>query len=93
MYLIRYHSYKCNNMDKLYTRQKRNAPRRTDQLSERSQMMDKFRVYRCKGMSGTAALHIFCDKVSKCVKIGHKPSGRQIVRSKKISVYNAPLLD
>ena len=36
----------------------RNATRRTDQLSGRSQVMGQFRLYRCKGMSVTAALHI-----------------------------------
>ena len=38
---------------------KRNATRRTNQLSGRSQVMDQFHFYRCKGMSVTAALHIF----------------------------------
>ena len=47
----------------------RNATRRTDQLSGRSQVMGQFRLYRCKGMSGTAALHIVCNQASKmCTK-------------------------
>ena len=33
----------------------RNATRRTVQLSGRSQVMGQFRLYRCTGMSGTAA--------------------------------------
>ena len=43
----------------------RNATRRTDQLSKRSQVMGQFRLYRCKGMSGTAALYIVCNQASK----------------------------
>ena len=43
----------------------RNAIRRTDQLSGGSQVMGQFRLYRCKGMSGTAALHIVCNQASK----------------------------
>ena len=43
----------------------RNATRRTDQHSGRSQLMGQFRLYRCKGMSGTAALHIVCNQASK----------------------------
>ena len=43
----------------------RNATRKTDQLSRRSQVMGQFRLYRCKGMSGTAALHIVCNQASK----------------------------
>ena len=34
----------------------RNATRRTDQLSVRKQVMGQFRLFRCKCMSGTAAL-------------------------------------
>ena len=44
---------------------KRNAPLRTGQLSGRSQMIGQFSLYQCKGMSSTAALHIFCNMVSK----------------------------
>ena len=50
----------------------RNATRRTDKLSGRSQVMGQFRLYRCKGMSGTAALplHIGCNQASKmCTRI------------------------
>ena len=43
----------------------RNATRITDQLSGRPQAMGQFRLYRCKGMSGTAALHIVCNQASK----------------------------
>ena len=52
--------YTFNIPDKI-----RNATRRTDQLSGRSQVIDQFRLYRCKGMSGTAALQIVCNKASK----------------------------
>ena len=47
----------------------RNATCRTDQLSGRSQVMGQFRLYRCKGMSGTAALHIVCNQASKMCTI------------------------
>ena len=43
----------------------RNAIRRTDQLSGRSQVIGQFRLYRCKGMSGTTALHVVCNQASK----------------------------
>ena len=46
----------------------RNATRRTDQLSGRSQVMGQFRLYLCIGMSGTAAIHIVCNQASKCVQ-------------------------
>ena len=37
---------------------------------ERSQVMDQFRLYRFKGMSVTATLHIFLNQVSKmCEKM------------------------
>ena len=45
-----------------YTQQKRNATRRSNQLSERSQGMDHFRLSFFKGMSVTTALHIFRNK-------------------------------
>ena len=35
-------------------------------------------------MSGTAASHVFCNQASK---IGHEPSGGQIVKSQEISVF------
>ena len=47
------------------TRQKRNAPLRTFQLSARSQVMGQFSLYQCKGMSGTVASHVFCNLASK----------------------------
>ena len=43
----------------------RNATRRTDQLSGRTQVMGQFRLVSVKGMSGTVALHIVCNQVSK----------------------------
>ena len=73
----------------IYTPDKiRNATRRSDQLSGRSHVMGQFRLYRCKGMSGTAALHIVCNQASKmCTrKFAKKPSRGQIVKSQKISV-------
>ena len=43
--------------------------RRTDQLSGRSQVMGQFRLYRCKGMPCTTALHIVCNQASKmCIR-------------------------
>ena len=41
-------------------------------------------LYQCKGMSGTAASHVFCNQVSK---LCHEPSGGQIVKSQEISVF------
>ena len=40
-------------------------------------------------MSGTAASHVFCNLATKIVlkKIGHEPSGGQIVKSQEISVF------
>ena len=49
----------------IYTRQKRNAPLRTVQLSGRSQVIGQFGLYQCKGMSGTVASHVFCNLASK----------------------------
>ena len=73
----------------------RNATRRTDQLSGRSQVMGQFRLYRCKGVRYccvTYGLQPGVKNVHK--KIGQKPSRGQIVKSQKISVfYNALLLD
>ena len=52
----------CHNN---YTRQKRNAPLRTVKLS----VIGQFSFYQCKGMSGIAALHIFCNQASKmCIR-------------------------
>ena len=48
-------------------------------------MIDQFGLYQCKGMSGTAALHIFLQIVFK--KIGHEQSGGQIVKSHEISLF------
>lgn len=39
-----------------YTRQKRNATRTTNTLSGRSQVIDRFRLYLCKGMSAISAI-------------------------------------
>ena len=44
---------------------KRNAPLRTAQLSERSQVIGQFRLYQCKVMSSTAASHVFCNQALK----------------------------
>ena len=44
---------------------KRNAPLRTVQLSGKSQVIGQFNLYQCKGMSVTAASHVFCNQVSK----------------------------
>ena len=44
---------------------KRNAPLRTAQLSGRPQVIGQFSLYQCKGMSGTAASHVFCNLASK----------------------------
>ena len=44
---------------------KRNAQLRTVQLSGRSQVIGQFSLYQCKGMPGTAALHVFCNRASK----------------------------
>ena len=43
---------------------KRNTPLRTVLLSGRSQVMGPFSLNQCKGMLGTAALHIFCNQTS-----------------------------
>ena len=51
--------------DKYIPNKKRNAPLRTVQLLGRPQVIDQFGLYQCKGMSGTAALHIFCNLASK----------------------------
>ena len=44
---------------------KSNPLRRTNHLTRRSQVVNQFRLYRCKGMSVTAALHIFRNQGSK----------------------------
>ena len=52
----------CQTYDAVYIPDKiRKAARRTDQLLGRTQVIGQFRLYRCKGMSGTAALHIVCN--------------------------------
>ena len=55
----------ANEIIFIYTRQKRNAPLRTVQLSGRSQVIGQLSLYQCKGMIGTAALHVFCNQASK----------------------------
>ena len=65
---------------------KRNPPRRTLQLSGRSQGVGQFSLYQCKGMPNTAALHIF-RRQNALKKIGHEQSGGQILKSQKISVF------
>ena len=49
----------------LYPTKKRNAPLRTVQLPGRSQGIGQFSLYQCKGMSSTAASHVFCNLASK----------------------------
>ena len=55
-------------------------------------MIGQFSLYQCKGMPGTAALHIFCNLVSKLclvmkqVNCNCKDTGNK-------SFYNALLLD
>ena len=44
---------------------KRNAPLRTVQLSGISQVIGQINLYQCKGMSVTAASHVFCNQASK----------------------------
>ena len=44
---------------------KKNAPLRTVQLSGISQVIGQFSLYQCKGMSVTAASHVFCKQASK----------------------------
>ena len=44
---------------------KRNAPVRTVQRRGISQVICQFSLYQCKGMSGTAALQVFCNQGSK----------------------------
>ena len=66
---------------------KRNAPLRTVQPSGKSQVIGQFSLYQCKGMLVTAASHVLQSGVEFMVKkIGHKPSGGQIVKSQEISV-------
>ena len=51
-------------------------------------MIGQFRLYRCKGMSGAAALHTFSIRRQYVLKtIVYEPSGGQIVKSQKISVF------
>ena len=44
---------------------KRNAPLRTVQLSGKPQVIGQFSLYQCKGMSVTAASHVFYIQASK----------------------------
>ena len=52
------------NFDLIYPT-KKNAPLRTVQLSGKPQVIGKFSLYQCKGMSLTAALRVFCNQASK----------------------------
>ena len=45
-----------------YTRQTRHTARRINQLSERSQAMEQFRLYWFKGMSVNVTYHIFASR-------------------------------
>ena len=49
----------------IYQTKKRNAPLRTVQLPGRSQGIGQFSLYQCKGISYTAASHVFCNLASK----------------------------
>ena len=44
---------------------KRNAPLRTIRFSGKLKGIGQFSLYQCKGMSGTAASHVFCNQASK----------------------------
>ena len=68
---------------------KRNTPLITVQFSGRSQGIGQYSLYQCIGMSGTLALHVFCNQASKLCykKIGHEPSGGQIVMTQEIRVF------
>ena len=68
---------------------KRNAPLRTVQISGRSQVIDQFSFYQCKGMSCTVASYVPLQFGVEVVlkKIGHEQSGGQIVKSQEISVF------
>ena len=61
--------YTCTRQKKTKKKKtkKKNAPRRTNQLSERSQVMEQFRLYMCKRMPVTTSLHdvhIICKQGS-----------------------------
>ena len=56
------------NVNEYIPDKKRNAPLRTVQLSGKSQVIDQFSLYQCKGMSVTAASHIFAIRRRNCVK-------------------------
>ena len=58
-------SHKMNTMVIYISNKKRNAPRRTVQLSGRLQVMCQFSLYRSKGMSGIAAIHTVDNQASK----------------------------
>ena len=62
-------------------RQKRNAPRRTARLSEKSQVLGHFSLYQFKGLSGTVAYTSFVIRQPNVLKkIGHEPSGSENMR-------------
>ena len=54
-------------MHSIYTRQKRNTQYNniTVKISGRSHVIGQFRLYLCKGMSGIASLHVFCNQVKE----------------------------
>ena len=65
---VLYHPVQAKNMHfnpYILNNKKRNTPLKTAPLSGISQVTGQFGLYRCKGMSVTAALHIFCSQVSK----------------------------
>ena len=63
----------------IYSRQKKET-HRVELINSKE---DHFRLYRCKGMPGTVALHIVKNVLEK---IDQKASGGQIVKSQKINV-------
>ena len=54
-----------NDCGSIPNKKKRNAPLRTVQPSGKPQVIGQFKLYQCKGMSFTAASHVFCNKASK----------------------------
>ena len=58
-------------------------------------MIGQFSLYQCKGMSDTAASHVFCNQASNCVKENWSRtkwgSNCKVTGNKRF--YNALLLD
>ena len=74
---------------------KGNTPLRIVQLSGISQGIGQFSLYQCKGMSGTAVLHIFLNQASKLcsreLAMNQVGSNCKVTGNKRF--YNALLLD